>query len=98
MQITNVRVKLVKNVDTSGRLRALVSITLDDEFAIHNIKVIEGEDGLFVAMPAERWERVSFVILYIRFMHRQERNCIVALSTNTWKYEMRRFHEYRRHC
>lgn len=54
MQITNVRVKLVKNVDTSGRLRALVSITLDDEFAIHNIKVIEGEDGLFVAMPCRK--------------------------------------------
>ncbi len=54
MQITNVRIKLVKNTEAGSRLRALASITLDDEFAIHNIKVIEGEEGLFVAMPCRK--------------------------------------------
>lgn len=54
MQITDVRIKLVKNTDSTSRLRALASITLDDEFAIHNIKVIEGEEGLFVAMPCRK--------------------------------------------
>ena len=51
MQITDVRVrKLTKD----GKMKAVVSITLDDQFVIHDIKVIEGEKGLFVAMPSKQ--------------------------------------------
>lgn len=51
MQITDVR---VRKVDRDGKLRAVVSITIDDEFVIHDIKVIEGEKGLFIAMPSRK--------------------------------------------
>ena len=51
MQITDVRVrKLAKE----GKLKAVVSITMDEEFVVHDIKVIEGEKGLFIAMPSKK--------------------------------------------
>ena len=49
MQITDVR---VRRIDKEGKMKAVVSITLDNEFVIHDIKVIEGEKGLFIAMPS----------------------------------------------
>lgn len=52
MQITDVRVR--KTVAKEGKLRAVVSITIDDEFVVHDIKVIEGEKGLFIAMPSRK--------------------------------------------
>ena len=51
MEITDVR---LRKVDTEGRMRAIASITLNDQFVIHDIRVIEGNDGLFVAMPSKR--------------------------------------------
>ncbi len=51
MQVTDVR---VRKIEKEGKMRAIVSITLDDEFVIHDIKVIEGEKGLFVAMPSRK--------------------------------------------
>ena len=51
MQITDVR---VRKITKEGKMRAIVSITLDDEFVIHDIKVIEGDKGLFIAMPSKR--------------------------------------------
>lgn len=51
MQITDVR---VRKVTKEGKLKAVVSITMDDEFVVHDIKVIEGEKGLFIAMPSKR--------------------------------------------
>lgn len=51
MQITDVR---VRKVAKEGKLKAVVSITLDDEFVVHDIKVIEGEKGLFIAMPSKK--------------------------------------------
>lgn len=51
MEITDVR---LRKVDTDGRMRAIASITLNDQFVIHDIRVIEGNDGLFVAMPSKR--------------------------------------------
>ena len=51
MQITDVR---VRKVTKEGKMKAVVSITLDDEFVVHDIKVIEGEKGLFIAMPSRR--------------------------------------------
>ena len=52
MQITDVRVRKV--VAKEGKLKAVVSITIDDEFVVHDIKVIEGEKGLFIAMPSKK--------------------------------------------
>ena len=51
MQITDVRVRTVAK---EGKLKAVVSITFDDEFVVHDIKVIEGEKGLFIAMPSKK--------------------------------------------
>ena len=51
MQITDVR---VRKITKEGRMKAIVSITLDDEFVVHDIKVIEGEKGLFIAMPSKK--------------------------------------------
>lgn len=51
MQITDVR---VRKIAKEGKMRAIVSITIDDEFVIHDIKVIEGEKGLFIAMPSKK--------------------------------------------
>ena len=51
MQITDVR---VRKVAKEGKMRAVVSITIDNEFVIHDIKVIEGEKGLFIAMPSRK--------------------------------------------
>lgn len=51
MQITDVR---VRKVAKEGKMKAVVSITLDNEFVVHDIKVIEGEKGLFIAMPSRK--------------------------------------------
>ncbi len=51
MQITDVR---VRKVAKEGKLKAVVSITIDEEFVVHDIKVIEGEKGLFIAMPSKK--------------------------------------------
>ena len=51
MQITDVR---VRKITKEGKMKAIVSITLDDEFVVHDIMVIEGEKGLFIAMPSKK--------------------------------------------
>ena len=51
IQITDVR---ARKVAKEGKLKAVVSITMDDEFVVHDIKVIEGEKGLFIAMPSKK--------------------------------------------
>lgn len=51
MQITDVR---VRRITKEGKMKAVVSVTLDDEFVVHDIKVIEGEKGLFIAMPSKK--------------------------------------------
>ncbi|OFS61626.1 MULTISPECIES: septation regulator SpoVG [Nosocomiicoccus] len=52
MKITDVRLRKVNNQDT--RMKALASITFDDAFVVHDLRVIEGNNGLFVAMPSKR--------------------------------------------
>lgn len=51
MQITDVR---VRKITKEGKMKAIVSITLDNEFVVHDIKVIEGEKGIFIAMPSKK--------------------------------------------
>ena len=51
MKITDVR---VRKMTQDSKMKAIVSITIDDEFVVHDIKVIEGEKGLFIAMPSKK--------------------------------------------
>lgn len=51
MEITDVR---IRKVEKESKMKAVVSITIDDEFVVHDIKVIEGDKGLFIAMPSRR--------------------------------------------
>jgi stage V sporulation protein G len=51
MNITDVR---VRKITKEGKMRAVVSITLDEVFVVHDIKVIEGEKGMFIAMPSKK--------------------------------------------
>ena len=51
MQITDVR---IRKIDKEGKMKAVVSITIENEFVVHDIKVIEGEKGLFIAMPSRK--------------------------------------------
>lgn len=51
MQITDIR---IRNVAAEGKLRAYVTVTFDDCFVVHNVKVIEGKSGIFIAMPSRK--------------------------------------------
>ena len=51
MQITDIR---IRSVEKEGKMKAVVSITIDNEFAVHDIKIIEGEKGMFIAMPSRK--------------------------------------------
>ena len=51
MLITDVR---VKKITKEGKMKAIASITIENEFVVHDIKVIEGEKGLFIAMPSKK--------------------------------------------
>lgn len=51
MQITDIR---VRSVEKEGKMKAVVSITIDDEFVVHDIKVIQGDKGMFIAMPSRK--------------------------------------------
>ena len=57
MNITEIRIRPVKR---EGKLKAMVSITIDNEFVIHNLKIIEGRKGLFVAMPSRKMHNGKF--------------------------------------
>ncbi len=51
MQITDVR---IRKITSEGKMKAIVSVTFDNEFVVHDIKVIEGQNGLFIAMPSRK--------------------------------------------
>ncbi len=51
MEITDIR---IRRLESSGKMKAVVSITFDDEFVLHDIKVVDGEKGLFIAMPSKK--------------------------------------------
>ena len=57
MNITDVR---IRKVNQEGKMKAIVSITSDNEFVVHDIKVIEGENGLFIAMPSRKTSNGEF--------------------------------------
>lgn len=51
MKVTDVR---IRKVTEEGKMKAIVSVTFDDEFVVHDIKIIEGQNGLFIAMPSRK--------------------------------------------
>jgi len=51
MQITDIK---VRKINAEGRMKAVVSVTFDDAFVVHDIKVIEGQERLFIAMPSRK--------------------------------------------
>ena len=51
MEITDVR---IRRIDIEGKMKAVVSVTLDNQFVIHDIKIIESQNGLFIAMPSRK--------------------------------------------
>lgn len=51
MEITDVR---IRKIASEGKMKAIVSVTFDNEFVVHDIKVIEGQNGLFIAMPSRK--------------------------------------------
>ena len=57
MNITDVR---IRKVSDEGKMKAVVSITFDDEFVVHDIKIIEGQNGLFIAMPSRKMGEGDF--------------------------------------
>ena len=60
MKITDIRLRLGKGSEEGGKLKAYVDITFDECFVIHGLKVIEGQNGLFVAMPSRRMPNGEF--------------------------------------
>lgn len=57
MNITDVR---IRKVNDEGKMKAVVSITFDDEFVVHDIKIIEGQNGPFIAMPSRKMGEGDF--------------------------------------
>ncbi|MFA5467698.1 MAG: septation regulator SpoVG [Sphaerochaetaceae bacterium] len=57
MEITDVR---VRRITSEGKLRAYATITFDNQFVVHNLKVIDGKSGLFVAMPSRKTKNGEF--------------------------------------
>lgn len=57
MEITDVK---IRKIMSEGRLRAVVSVTIDDMLAVHDIKVVQGDERLFVAMPSRKDENGIF--------------------------------------
>ena len=51
VQVTDIR---IRSVEKEGKMKAVDSITIDDEFVVHDIKIIEGEKGMFIAMPSRK--------------------------------------------
>ena len=51
MNVTDVR---VRKILSEGKMKAIVSVTLDDAFVVHDVKVVDGQNGLFVAMPSRK--------------------------------------------
>ncbi|WP_090442403.1 septation regulator SpoVG [Natronincola peptidivorans] len=57
MEVTDVR---IRKVAAEGKMKAIVSVTFDNEFVVHDIKIIEGQNGLFIAMPSRKMGEGDF--------------------------------------
>lgn len=57
MNITDVR---IRKINQEGRMKAIVSVTFDNAFVVHDVKIVEGTNGLFVAMPSRKTPEGEF--------------------------------------
>jgi stage V sporulation protein G len=57
MNVTDIR---VRKINSEGKMKAVVSLTIDNDFVVHDIKVVEGQNGLFVAMPSRKTPQGEF--------------------------------------
>ena len=57
MEVTDVR---IRKITDEGKMKAIVSVTLDGEFVVHDIKIIDGQNGLFIAMPSRKMSDGEF--------------------------------------
>ena len=57
MEITDIR---IRKVEAEGKLKAYVTVTFDESFVVHNVKVIEGDNGIFIAMPSRKTRKGEF--------------------------------------
>lgn len=85
MRITDVR---VRKITDEGRMKAVVSITIDDEFVVHDIKVIEGDKGLFVAMPSRRMAEGEYRDI-VHPINSEARNKIQTIILDTYRQASR---------
>ena len=87
MNITDIR---VRKVTKEGKMKAVVSVTFDEEFVVHDIKVIEGDKGLFIAMPSRKTADGEFrdVAHPISSTAREKIQTVILA-----KYEAERFEE-----
>ncbi len=60
MKVTDIRIRIEKQMENNERLRAYADITFDESFVIHGLKIIDGQNGLFVAMPSRRMPNGEF--------------------------------------
>lgn len=57
MEITDIRIRKMSN---EGKMKAIVSVTFNEEFVVHDMKIIDGQNGLFIAMPSKKMANGEF--------------------------------------
>ena len=60
MKVTDIRIRIGRQTENIGRLKAYADITFDESFVVHGLKIIDGQNGLFVAMPSRRMPNGEF--------------------------------------
>ena len=73
MKISEVRIRKVENDDS--KLKAVASVTIDECFVVHDIKIIKGESGMFIAMPSKKIRKANLKILPTLSILMQDKNC-----------------------
>ncbi|EPR29810.1 Stage V sporulation protein G [Geobacillus sp. WSUCF1] len=92
MEVTDVR---LRRVNTEGRMKAIASITLDNEFVVHDIRVIDGNNGLFVAMPSKRtpdgeFRDIAHPINSARAGKSRRRSSLNITASGSWKKNLKK--------
>ena len=83
MNITDVR---IRKINDDGKMKAVVSITFDDEFVVHDIKIIEGQNGLFIAMPSRKMGEGDFRDIAHPLLSETRNKIKDAILPSTTKY------------
>ncbi len=83
MEITDVRVRKLRE---DGKMKAVVSVTFDDAFVVHDIKIIEGQNGLFVAMPSRKVGESDYRDI-AHPIHQQMRNTLAEVVFSAYEKE-----------